>query len=115
MNAGTHLPTCALASPVLSGDYYLILAAVGPLQFEVVQHRLENEFGAPVELVPCSWTTARITDAPSAEKLRGMSGVTGAARSDGELLALFESPYWLQRLEMDQPELTLAKLIAEGS
>ena len=30
---------------------------------------------------------------------------------DGELLALFESPYWLQRLEMDQPELTLTKLM----
>ncbi|NDH84474.1 MAG: hypothetical protein EBY65_06295, partial [Acidimicrobiia bacterium] len=86
-----------------------------PLQFEVVQHRLENEFGAPVELVPCAWSTARITDQESAEALRGMSGVTVAARSDGELLALFESPYWLQRLEMDQPELTLTKLIAEGS
>ncbi len=97
------------------GDQAPILAAVGPLQFEVVQHRLENEFGAPVELVPCSWTTARITDTDSAEKLRGMSGVTVTARSDGELLALFESPYWLQRLEMDQPELTLTKLIAEGS
>ena len=59
--------------------------------------------------------TARITDHESAEALRGMSGVTVAARSDGELLALFESPYWLQRLEMDQPELTLTKLIAEGS
>jgi peptide chain release factor 3 len=97
------------------GDQAPILAAVGPLQFEVVQHRLENEFGAPVELVPCAWSTARITDQESAEALRGMSGVTVAARSDGELLALFESPYWLQRLEMDQPELTLTKLIAEGS
>jgi len=96
------------------GDQAPILAAVGPLQFEVVQHRLENEFGAPVELVPCSWTTARITDQASALALRGMSGVTVAHRSDGELLALFESPYWLQRLEADQPELTLTKLIAEG-
>ncbi len=96
------------------GDQAPILAAVGPLQFEVVQHRLENEFGAPVELNTCSWTTARITDAESAEELRGMSGVTVAARSDGELLALFESPYWLERLERDNPELTLDRLIAEG-
>jgi len=36
------------------------------------------------------------------------------ARSDGVLLALFESPYWLQRVEGDQPELTLARLVAEG-
>lgn len=96
------------------GDQAPILAAVGPLQFEVAVHRLENEFGAPVELNPCSWTTARITDEASALKLRQMSGVTVANRSDGELLALFESPYWLQRLEADQPELTLTRLIAEG-
>ncbi len=97
------------------GDQAPILAAVGPLQFEVAQHRLENEFGAPIELNACSWTTARVTDAESAAKLRGMSGVTVAERTDGEMLALFESPYWLQRLEADQPELRLDKLIAEGT
>ena len=97
------------------GDQAPILAAVGPLQFEVAQHRLENEFGSPVEMVPCTWSVARATDQESADKLRGMSGVTVAHRSDGELLALFESPYWLQRLETDQPELRLDKLIAEGT
>ncbi len=56
-----------------------------------------------------------MTDEESADKLRGMSGVTVTHRSDGELLALFESPYWLQRLESDQPELRLDKLIAEGT
>ena len=56
-----------------------------------------------------------MTDEVSAEVLRGMTGVTVAARRDGELLALFESPYWLQRLETDQPDLVLDKLIAEGT
>ncbi len=97
------------------GDQAPILAAVGPLQFDVVQHRLESEFGAPVELNPCTWTVARVTDEVSAEVLRGMTGVTVAARRDGELVALFESPYWLQRLETDQPDLVLDKLIAEGT
>ncbi|MFQ5558676.1 MAG: peptide chain release factor 3 [Acidimicrobiales bacterium] len=96
------------------GDQAPIVAAVGPLQFDVVQYRLENEFGAPVELNPTTWTTARVTDEESADTLRAMSGVTVAARSDGALLALFESPYWLQRLELDHPELTLQKLVAEG-
>ena len=96
------------------GDQAPILAAVGPLQFEVAAYRLENEFGAPVELNTCLWTTARITDEASAPTLRHMNGVTVANRSDGGLLALFESPYWLQRLEADQPELTLTRLIAEG-
>ena len=36
-----------------------LLAAVGPLQFEVVQFRLENEYGAASRLEPAPWTVAR--------------------------------------------------------
>jgi peptide chain release factor 3 len=96
------------------GDQAPMLAAVGPMQFEVAVHRLENEFGAPVELSPTGYTVARRTDAASASALRSMRGVTVMARADGSLLALFESPYWLQRVENEQPELTLMKLVAEG-
>jgi peptide chain release factor 3 len=96
------------------GDQAPMLAAVGPMQFEVAVHRLENEFGAPVELSPTGYTVARRTDETSAPALRSMRGVTVLARSDGALLALFESPYWLQRVESEQPELTLRRLVAEG-
>src|SRR4051794_7220719 len=96
------------------GDQAPMLAAVGPMQFEVAVHRLENEFGAPVELSPTGYTVARRTDPASAAALRSMRGVAVLARSDGALLALFESPYWLQRVETEQPELTLARLVAEG-
>ncbi|MCY4176285.1 MAG: peptide chain release factor 3 [Acidimicrobiaceae bacterium] len=96
------------------GESSPILAAVGPLQFEVAEHRLRHEFGAPVELAPAPWTAARRTDEASADALRAMSGVTVTARDDGDLLALFESPYWLARLESDHPDLTLDRLIGEG-
>lgn len=43
-----------------------------------------------------------------------MQGVDVLQRSDGELLAVFESVYWLERLEGEHPELTLDKLVAEG-
>ena len=36
--------------------------------------------------------------------LRGMTGVRVLERSDGALLALFESVYWLQRIESDHPD-----------
>ena len=91
-----------------------ILAAVGPLQFDVATHRLRHEFGAPVHLEAASWTVARRTDEASAPELERMSGVTVAQRSDGELLALFESPYWLARVQADHPELTLERLLGEG-
>ncbi len=36
-----------------------LLAAVGPLQFEVVQFRLENEYGAAARLEAAPWTVVR--------------------------------------------------------
>ena len=36
-----------------------LLAAVGPLQFEVVQFRLESEYGATSRLEAAPWTIAR--------------------------------------------------------
>jgi len=96
------------------GDQAPMLAAVGPMQFDVAAWRLENEFNAPSELSPVGYCVARRTDEASAPKLRSMRGVAVMARSDGVLLALFESPYWLDRLEAENPELTLERLVAEG-
>ena len=96
------------------GDQAPVLAAVGSLQFEVATYRLENEFNAPVELTMTRYRVARRTDEASRVALRSMQGVDVLGRSDGTLLALFESTYWLERLQQEQPELTLDKLIAEG-
>jgi peptide chain release factor 3 len=97
------------------GDSAPVLAAVGPMQFEVALHRLEHEFGAPVELSPTSYRVARRTDAESAAKLRDMRGVRIVERADATMLALFESTYWVERLEQEHPDLTLDRLVAEGA
>jgi peptide chain release factor 3 len=97
------------------GDQAPVLAAVGPMQFDVALFRLENEFGAPVELSATSYNLARRTDAASADALRSMRGARVLARADGTLLALFESQYWVERLEQEHPELMLDRLVAEGS
>ena len=94
------------------GDQAPVLAAVGPMQFEVATHRLESEFGAPVELSMTNYSVARLTNEESMPELRAMQGVDVLARSDGTLLALFESPYWLDRLVSEKPELMLEKLVA---
>ncbi len=96
------------------GDQAPVLAAVGRLQFEVATYRLENEFGAPTELSPTNYKVARRTDEASEPALRRMRGVTVLRRADGSRLALFESPYWLERVESENPELTLDRLVAEG-
>jgi peptide chain release factor 3 len=97
------------------GDQAPVLAAVGPMQYDVAVFRLENEFGAPVELTPTSYRVARRTDESSADHLRQMRGAQVLARADGTLLALFESQYWVERLEQEHPELVLERLVAEGS
>jgi len=97
------------------GDQAPMLAAVGPMQFEVASHRLEHEFGAPTELNATSWRIARKTDEASTPHLRSLHGVAVYARADGTRYALFESPYWLARVEADHPELVLDRLVAEGT
>ncbi len=97
------------------GEQAPILAAVGPMQFDVALHRLEHEFGALVELSPTPYTIARLTDSESADRLRTMRGVRIASRADGAILALFESKYWVERLEADHPELTIEHLVGEGT
>ena len=55
----------------LRGDQAPVLAAVGPLQFDVVLHRLEHEFGARSDLTRLDYELARRTDAEGAEALAG--------------------------------------------
>jgi peptide chain release factor 3 len=97
------------------GDQAPVLAAVGPMQLEVALWRLEHEFGAPTELSPTQYTIARRTDEESAAALRAMPGVGVLARAERTLYALFESPYWLARVESENPSLTLDRLVAEGT
>ncbi len=97
------------------GDQAPVFAAVGPMQFEVALYRLEHEFGALAELSPTSYRLARRTDEAGEQALRGMRGVAVYARADGTLLALFESQYWVERLEQEHPDLLLERLVAEGS
>ncbi len=42
-----------------------LLAAVGPLQFEVVQYRLESEYGIQTRLEPAPWKLIRWVDEPT--------------------------------------------------
>ena len=96
------------------GDQAPVLAAVGPMQFEVASYRLENEFGAAAELTPTSYAIARRTDAESSARLRSMQGVDVLMKEDGTHLALFESKYWMDRVITDHPDITLERLVAEG-
>jgi len=62
-----------------SGQKIPLLAAVGPLQFEVVQYRLESEYGAESRLESAPWTVVRwLPTDINEERLDQLSLPTGA-------------------------------------
>jgi len=94
------------------GDREPVLAAVGPMQFEVVQHRLEREFAVPVRLSPTEYKIARLTDQQGEASLAGSWEADVLRRSDGVRFALFKSPFQLERLERERPEIVLERIVA---
>jgi peptide chain release factor 3 len=97
----------------LRGDQAPVLAAVGPLQFDVVLHRLEHEFGARAELDHLDYTLARRTDAEGARALAGQRATEVLTRRhDGALLALFSDKWRLGQVQREHPDILLQPLIA---
>ena len=97
----------------LRGDQAPVLAAVGPLQYDVVLHRLEHEFGARASLDHLDYTLARRTDAEGARILAGQRATEVLTRRhDGALLALFSDKWRLGQVQREHPDLLLEPLIA---
>jgi peptide chain release factor 3 len=97
----------------LRGDQAPVLAAVGPLQFDVVLHRLEHEFGSRAELDHLDYTLARRTDAEGTRALAGQRSVEVLTRRhDGALLALFSDKWRLGQVQRENPDILLEPLIA---
>jgi len=96
----------------LRGDQAPVLAAVGPMQFEVAQHRMAGEMGAPVTLDRLSYRLARRTTREWVAELDRQSGVEVLQRGNGEWLALFADPWRLGRTQRDFPEAVLEPLVA---
>lgn len=94
------------------GEQEPILAAVGPMQYDVAVYRLENEFGASVELTPTPYVLARRTDRAGAERLHGRRNVEVVTRSDGTPLALFTSPYHLDAALRDLEGIVLDPIVS---
>lgn len=96
----------------LRGDAAPVLAAVGPMQFEVVTARMKAEFNVDTILEPLGYSLARRTDEASAPELDRQRGVEVFTRSDGAILALFGDKWRLQFIEKEFPDLVLAPLVA---
>src|SRR5699024_4008170 len=95
----------------LRGDQAPVLGAVGPMQFEVAEDRMNNEFNAPCSLERLNFSLARRTTAECVPTLSRERSVEVLHRSDGELLALFSDRWRLQGVQKNHPDLVLEPLV----
>lgn len=97
----------------LRGESAPVMAAVGVLQFEVVQARMKAEYNVDTVMEKIPYTIARRTDEESMAELNRQRGVEVFTRQDGELIALVSDKWRLDYLQKQLPDLTLEPLIAD--
>ena len=89
-----------------------ILAAVGQLQLEVVQHRLEHEYGVETRLEPLGYQVARwVTGGwPELEKLGRIFNCKAVRDAWNRPVLLFKNEWNLNQLNQDHPEFDLSNV-----
>ncbi|MQA27699.1 MAG: peptide chain release factor 3, partial [Micromonosporaceae bacterium] len=87
------------------GEQTPVLAAVGPMQFEVAAHRMAAEYGVRIAVEPLPYGLARRTDEAGEQALRGNSyGVEVLTRvRDDTLLALFPNKWRVSSVLREHP------------
>jgi len=100
--------------PTHSGQKVPILAAVGPLQFEVVQYRLQSEYGAESRLEQTEWKFLRWVDPAIDRELVSLrvlpTGSVLAENSEGYPVILFTGDWALNFFLEKNPGVTLSEL-----
>jgi peptide chain release factor 3 len=100
-----------------------LLAAVGPLQFEVVEYRLKAEYNAESRLSPTPWNVLRWLEVPESlqvpnksfdtSRLIVASGVSFGADKFGHPVVLFPNEWSMRYFTEKNPELKLHALPLE--
>jgi peptide chain release factor 3 len=89
-----------------------ILAAVGQLQLEVVQYRLEHEYGVKTRIEPLGFTVARwvVGGWPALETVGRIFNCKTVRDSWNRPVLLFKNDWNLTQLKDDHPELDLSSV-----
>ena len=80
-----------------------VLAAVGPMQFDVAKHRMEHEFGSPIRLERLGYSVARAATAAAVPIVDSRPGAESLTREDGLHVAVFADKWRLASVEKDLP------------
>jgi peptide chain release factor 3 len=93
-----------------------LLAAVGPLQFEVVQYRLESEYGAPSRLEQAPWNVVRWLPGLTEPDLDALSLPTGSRLAfdiKQNPVILFPNEWSANYFAQTNPKISMASLPVE--
>jgi peptide chain release factor 3 len=95
-----------------------VLAAVGPLQFEVVQFRLKSEYNAESRLEPASWSMARwcippVQDGDEEWQPDLPDGAALARDQEGRTMILFNDDWTIRNFQRRFPDIELTLLPKE--
>jgi peptide chain release factor 3 len=93
-----------------SGTAAPILGVVGPLQFDVLVHRMESEYGVELRLATLPYKVARwVQGAFDADVLRYSDAMKLVADRDGRAVLLAESLWHIERALARHPEIILSE------
>ena len=87
-----------------------LLAAVGPLQFEVVQYRLQSEYGAESRCEPGPWKLLRWLREGAVDDSMLPSGARVATDAAGQIVILFLDEWSCNFFTERNPKVSLASL-----
>lgn len=85
-----------------------IVGTVGVLQFEVIEYRLKNEYGANCRFTPRNYHIATWITSDNEEQLKRFLSIKQgniATDKDGNWVFLAETPFLLQMAEKDYPDI----------
>ena len=93
-----------------------ILGAVGVLQFEIIQHRLQTEYGVTVGLSPLPYRHARWVEGEPFEpnKFERSGHTTCVLDVENRPLILFDSDWALRQALTDNPKLKFVAAVQPG-
>ena len=94
------------------GDRDPIVGAVGRLQFDVLAHRLQSEYGVPVRIEPAPFVAARWVygDEVAVRDLGEGVGWTLVLDRDDRPVLLIKNAYWIDELPGRYPKLRFAEI-----
>ncbi len=100
-----ELPEEGVVQVFTTGDGSAIIGAVGQLQFEVIRHRMEDEYGVPCRLENVGYECSRWIKPEDKSKFSGYDLVVYDEKNNP--VVLFKSEFRMQSFKREKPEVEL--------